>query len=160
MAKEIAIAITKINKVRQTKAGDVLDLSVKKLDTGEFMNVGCFLHNKEFHFNVGDEVLVPVSSKEWQGKTYYSCSLEGMQPMAKKEKNDVPKEVWEARDLRIARESVLDTAREIFKLANIEDKEKLNESDVTNMITMIGDQLVEWVYSSKTIEMEAPPEVE
>lgn len=67
-------------------------------------------------------------------------------------KNTIPESVWKEKDLRIARESVLDTAREIFKFAKMESKDSLGKEEITDIITSIGDRLVEWVYGKTGAE--------
>ena len=119
---EKMVAITKIGIPRITKTGkNIVDINVKELSTKQFFEVGIFKGKDDFPFNVGNEVVIDITAKEFNGKTYYSSNIEKIAPVIpvikENPKDKVPQEVWENKDKRMVRMNSLSHAVEIFKLS-------------------------------------------
>jgi len=161
---ELAVAIVEVSKVRSTKTGKQLaDLKVQELSTSAIYTVACFVNSEGFPFNIGDHVTMEITVSEWQGKKQYSTGLKGISPMEKpkeKDKNGVPLETWENKDLRMARQNALRHAVNTIGMALGESVKELKPSELTNMIIMEADQYVQYIYEGdKSVKM-AGPEVE
>src|SRR3990167_2952772 len=153
---EKMVAITKIGIPRITKTGkNIVDINVKELSTKQFFEVGIFKGKDDFPFNVGNEVVIDITAKEFNGKTYYSSSIEKIAPVIsvikENPKDKVPQEVWENKDKRIGRMNSLSHAVEIFKLSK-ENKTVEGEGyeTIIECVKTIAEQLETWIYNGTT----------
>ena len=150
---EVVCTITEIKGTKDTKAGKVQEIGIKEASLNKDYTVSVFLNDGEFDFNKGEEVTMNLSSKDWKGKIYYSTSLSSIDPIKKldqpapepEEEGKVPQSVWEEKDRRIARESVLKVALEIVKM-NLKTEDKLANSEITNLVTLEAETLEQWIY--------------
>ena len=71
------VKVIDIGMERDTKAGKVVDLKVVN-NSNQELKVGCFINKDKLSVKTGDEVMMEIKSKEYNGRTYYSTSVAGI----------------------------------------------------------------------------------
>lgn len=109
--KKYPVVIDKIGKTRDLPSGSkVVSLNITRLDNQDELKVDCFLgRDGELSASVGQELLMPLESKDYKGKPQYStCAwkCEVMTPQA--ESKEAPEKDFTEREIPSKGNALLD----------------------------------------------------